>query len=317
MKLSYIAIAIILLFGLQTALPVVAQNKIRSETKRDQKKRAKTDPWAEFEEEADSIPRWDFGINLGAYFPDKYSANYYNGFPGNANISGNVNNVKYVMLNYYWYQEIKNSLSSSDTVWVDGYPMDMHYQVAFTGGLFVRFNFNRKNGIFLEANYTRLKATDALTFVVDPPSYPTFDDFYTAPIQGVEGRVLLNLGYQRSFPLKSKIYFFLQGGGTMCYTQVRKSFFVVEEREYNMIDIYGGQGYIPNSNSQTFNINQNTFGFGTYFGAGAGIPLTDVFGMEPGFSIQYYPVNLENYSRWKPNFSVYLRILLGAGHTSE
>ncbi len=259
----------------------------------------------------DSIPRWDFGINLGAYFPDKYSANFYNGTPDN------VNNVNYVMSNKYWYQDIKYSLDSDDTVFVTGYPTDMHYQVAFTGGLFVRFNFNRKNGIFLEANYTQLKAEDVVTVEVDPRPYATLPDLRNMPILGKEYRVLIDLGYQRSFPLKSKIYFFLQGGAIMCYTRVLRSVFVVEEREYNLINVYGSQGYIPNFNSQTYNINQSAYGFGTFFGGGAGFPLTDLFGMEPGFSIQYYPVNLEDYPRWKSSFSIYLRILLGAGKTGR
>ncbi|MFH1297045.1 MAG: hypothetical protein ABIJ04_07210 [Bacteroidota bacterium] len=301
---------LMLLFCLAMVVPVSGQNKVASETKKDQKKRAKTDPWAEFEEEVDSIPRWEFGLNFGAYFPNKYSANFYNGD------SGNVNNVNYVMANKYWYQEIKQLLRASDTVFVSGYPTNMHYQVAFTGGLFARFNFNRKNGIFLEANYTQLKATDAITLVVDPPSFPTFRDVRTAPIQGKEARVLINLAYQRSFPLKSKIYFFLQGGGMMCYTQVVKSVFIVEEREYNLIDVYGGLGY-NGYNSQVFNVHQNAFGFGLYLGAGAGLPLTEMFGLEPGFTMQYYPANLKGYPDSKPSFAAYLRILLGAGKTSE
>jgi len=304
---AIILLLFLIIIVLVIPLTVTAQNKVPAESKRDQRKRAETDPWAEFEDEIDSIPRWDFGINLGVYFPNKYSANFYNGNPDN------INNVNYVMSNKYWYQEIKNLLHATDTIFVLEYPADMHYQVAFTGGLFVRFNFNRKNGIFLEANYTQLKANDVVTLEVDPMPFATFPDIRTIPIMGTEARVMVDLGYQRSFPLKSKIYFFLQGGGIMCYTRVLKSVFLVEDREYNLIDVYGSQGYIPNSNSQTYNINQSAFGFGAYFGGGAGFPLTDLFGMEPGFSIQYYPVNLEKYPRWNPSYSIYLRILLGAG----
>lgn len=174
------------------------------------------------------------------------------------------------MSNNYWYREIKQALGATDTVFVSGYPTDMHYQVAFSGGLFVRFNFNRKNGIFLEANYTQLKAVDAITLNIDPASYPTLPNIVLEPIEGKEARVLIDVGYQRSFPLKSKIYFFLQGGGLMCYTQVVRSIFVVKGTEYNMINIYGNQVYVPNSNSQTYNITQNAFGFGAFFGGGAG-----------------------------------------------
>jgi len=62
---------LMLFLSLLPVIPVSGQNKVAAETKRDKEKRAKTDPWAEFEEEVDSIPRWDFGLNLGAYFPNK------------------------------------------------------------------------------------------------------------------------------------------------------------------------------------------------------------------------------------------------------
>ena len=302
----------VLLIALVVILPEPAQtqNKIPSESRKDREKRAETDPWAEFEDEVDSIRRWEFGINLGAYFPNKYSANYYSGIPTNEN------SVAYIFNNTYWYQEIKQSLGSSDTVLISGYPTNMHYQVAFTGGIFVRFNFNRKNGIYLEANYTQLNASDVITLEVDPNSFPTYPDIRLIPIIGREGRVLIDLGYQRSFPLKSKIYFFLQGGALMCYTQVIKSFIEIEGIEYNLINIYGNQGYIPNTNSQTYNIHQNAFGFGGYLGGGIGVPLTDMYGLELGGSMQYYPVNLQDYTEWKPSFSVYLRILLGVGNTN-
>jgi len=313
MRPIYTIIILLIFCGWIAPDTVTAQEKVASESKRDQRKRAETDPWAEFEDEVDSIPRWDFGINIGAYFPSKYSAKFYNGTP----YPPNINNVEYVFSNKYWYEDIKYLLNSDDTVLIVGYPADMRYQVAFTGGLFVRFNFNRKNGIFLEANYTQLKAENAFTVQVDPQSYLTPPDYRDLPIIGKEYRVLLDLGYQRSFPFESKIYIFFQGGAIMSYTRVLQSFFIVEGKEYNMVNIYGSQGYIPNTNSQTYNIIQSAIGFGTYFGLGAGFPLTDMFGIEPGFSIQYYPTNLEGYSLWKGNFSLYMRILLGAGKTHE
>ena len=53
------------------------------------------------EQEKDTVVhRVEFGLNFGAYFPNKYSADFYNGTPGN------VNNVNYVMSNTYWYRDI-------------------------------------------------------------------------------------------------------------------------------------------------------------------------------------------------------------------
>jgi hypothetical protein len=299
-----------ILFFLFISLPVCGQRRTQTTQSKEKIKSGKDDPWADYKEEKDSIPRWAFGINFGAYFPNKYSANYYNG------TRSNINNLEYVMSNTYWYQDIKYLLGADTQVVITGYPTNMHYNVAITGGLFLRYNFSRKNGIFLQVNYTQLKAEDAVTMEIDPPSYITDQhDIRLIPIVGREERALLDLGYQRSFPMKSKTYFFLNGGFTMCYTHVKKSALVVEGREYNLINVYGRQGYVPNSNNQEFNMNQYAICYGFLAGGGAGLPITDLIGLEAGLSCQYYPVNLEGYSMYKPSFSIYLRILLGFSHS--
>jgi hypothetical protein len=302
------------------SLPAQAQEKMSNSN---QKEKTKTQKHGQKDEAEDPNPfplrRVEFGLNFGAYFANKYSANFYNGTPGN------VNNVNYIMGNPTWYREIQQALGLSQTDIVivqqqptSGYPLNMHYNVAFSGGLFLRVNFNRKNSVFLQANYAQLKAGDAIILQVNPNNtYLSNPDLRFEQVIGKEGRVMIDLGYQRSFPLKSRINLFIQGAVTMCYTQVIKSIFVVEGHEYNLVNVYGSQGYQPGYNSQTFNVNQNAFGFGGYLGVGAGIPLTDMFGIEPGFFAHYYPVNLEGYSDFKPSFGIYLRILLSFGSTED
>jgi hypothetical protein len=294
MRYSIIAFILILI----TNLSLEAQN---------QKTSKKDDPWAEFEEEK-PVRHWEMGVNFGAYFPNKYSANFYSGIPTN------VNNVNYIMSNKYWYDDIKRSLnaSASDVVVVAGYPTDMNYQVSIMGGLFLRYNFDHRNSLFLQANYTQLKASSVVTLEILPHPI-TMDPYSYAPVIGREGRVMMDLGYQHSFPVGSGINMFIQGAFTLNYTQVIESIFVVGDVEYNMVNLYGDPGYIPGGYSQEFNVNQNAFGFGGMLGLGAGIPLTDVFGIEPGFYVQYYPTNLEGYDAYKPNFGVYLRIMLAFG----
>ena len=291
-----------------SALPASAQEKAPGSNVKEKMKNGKEDPWADYQEEKDSVSRWTCGINVGGYFANKYSANYYNGTPEN------INDVAFVMSNIYWYDAIKLALDAADTVVVLGYPTNMHYQVAITAGVYLRFNFNRKNGIFLQANYTQLRAEDVVTMEVDPTTYLTLPDIRQIPIAGREERAMLDIGFQRSFLTKSKIYFFLNGGVIMSYNHVIKSVLVVAGQEYNLINVYGSNGYIPNSNSQVFNISQNAIGYGLAIGGGVGLPLSDMFALEPGVTMQYYPVNLQGYPAFKPCFSVYLRILLGFSH---
>jgi hypothetical protein len=300
------------------SLPASGQEKMSNSK---QKEKNKTQKHGQKDEEEDPNPfplrKVEFGLNFGAYFANKYSANFYSGIPTN------VNNINYILANPNYRRDIRLSLGIGETdtttkLTVDGYPTNMHYNVAFSGGLFLRYNFNRKNSLFLQADYAQLRAADAVTLLLYNPYAPSsLPDYRMEQVIGKEGRVMIDLGYQRSFPLKSRINLFIQGGVTMCYTQVVKSIFVVEGKEYNLVNIYGSQGYQPGYNQQTMNINQNAFGFGGYLGVGAGIPLTDMFGIEPGFFAHYYPVNLEGYPDFKPSFGIYLRILLSFGTTGE
>lgn len=298
------------------SLPVAGQEQMSNPK---HKEKEKTRKHGQKEEKEDDNPfplrRIEFGLNIGGYLPNKYSANFYNGSPGN------VNNLNFLLSNSYTRREIKSAmgLSDSDEILItdDSYPTNMHYNLAMSGGLFIRVNFDRKNSIFLQANYAQLNAGDVLTVKVNPTVYLTFDNIMLEKVVGREGRVMFDFGYQRSFPLKSRINLFVQAAATMCYTQVLKSIFVAEGTEFNLVNIYGNQGYQPGYNNQTFAVNQNAFGFGGYLGVGAGIPLTDIFGLEPGFFTQAYSTNLEGYAAFRPSFGLYLRIMMSFGSTEN
>ena len=107
-----ISILSILLF-LTIALPSAGQKKSPSSNIKEKIKNGKEDPWADYEEEKDSVARWELGIGFGGYFPSKYSANYYNGSPKN------INTVEYVMSITQWYRDIMQALGNPDTLLLD------------------------------------------------------------------------------------------------------------------------------------------------------------------------------------------------------
>lgn len=275
---------VILFLGILTSIPLIAQD--------------------EDEEVEQPITRWNFGINFGVYDANKYPANYYNGF------YTNENNISYVMSNYYWYQDIKKALGASDTVIVADFPFDIHYNVVMMGGVFLRYNLNKNWGLCVDVNYTQMKTEDALAFEVDPMSFPTFPDYRMIPITGTERRVNMDLLLQRNFWLKSKIYFFLQGGMYMNYTRVQKLSIYVD-REYSLINVYGGQVYVPNTSMQEDQVILGGVGYGGLLGGGIGVPLVDFLGVEPGGFITYNNVNLNKYPDFKLSYGFYLRFLFG------
>ena len=255
--------------------------------------------------EEKKFTRFEFGINLGTYFASKYTANYYNGN------DQNVNKLSYVWSNTYWYREIALALQSTDTVIIRGLPTDMHYSVAMNGGLFFRYNFLRNWGIFLEANYQQLKTSDAVTVEVDPSAYLQVPDLRTLSIQGTEYRINMDLGIHRRIGIPNSIMnVFIQAAFNLNYTRVMTSSIYVINQDYSLINIYGNQYYIPNSNIQENQVNQGGVGWGVKSGGGIGFNFTDQFGMEFGFSVYYVTINLEGYQKFNPSFEIYLRFLL-------
>jgi hypothetical protein len=300
MKPQFHFILVPVAFVLLTSTPLYAQEKKDKSGKKEMNRNIK-----EKDEDEEPVTSWQFGLDFGMYVANNAPANFYNGS------ETNVNRLSYVMTNKYWYQNIKNALKASDTVIVNGIPSRMTYKIALMGGLFIRFNFNKRNGLCLQANYAQLKADNAITVLVDPRTYLTVPDLRNYPIEGVEYRVMMDLIYQRTFVLKSKINFFVQAGPAFNYTRVTKSSVFFEGTEYSLINIYGNQYYVPNTSLQENQVIEGGLGYGLMFGGGAGFPLTDYFAIEPGFYFHYNNVALQGYNQYGLSFGLYLRILLG------
>jgi len=251
---------------------------------------------------------WSFGLNVGVYYPSKKTANYYNGHPSN------VNNVNYVMSNYYWYNEIFQSLGANDSISVAGLPQNMHYKLAMQPGLYAQYSFNPQLALVIEFNYMKLKANDVITFEVDPKPYATEPDLRLYPMRGVEERVYGNIGIKRTWPKTDKLSWFVTGGVNINSTKVKKSSFYVEdqfytEKEYSMINVYGDNSYIPNGNTQAFTVYQGGIGFGMFGGAGASLKFANSVVIEPGITANWLMVKLENFRDMNPGIGAYVRFM--------
>jgi hypothetical protein len=279
---------------------------LNAQYKTDQKdKNKKENPRiVEPKEKENKVIRWNLGINIGAYHANNYTANYYNGS------DQNINNVRYVMSNYYWYQAIKLALNAADTVVLKEFPKNMNYSVTIMAGFMLRYNFSRKYGVVLDVNYTQLKAENAITVQVDPATYLTTPDIRLIPIRGQEKRIHIDLLAQRNFLLRSKIYFFVQAGLNLNYTQVMKSSVYFADQEYSMINNYA-TSYVPNGNTQQYTVTQGGFGYGAALHGGIGIPLAGIFGIEPGLFLDYNTIALSGYPGFKPSYGFYVSILFG------
>lgn len=246
---------------------------------------------------------WVFGLNVGVYYPSKNTAAFYNGNPGN------VNNANFIMSNFYQHQAIFEALDANDSISIYGLPQNMHYKLSIQPGLYAQYCFSPTLALVIQFNYMRLKANDVIIFEVDPKTYATEPDLRLYPIRGIEERVYGDIGLKRTFPQTEKLSYFMMGGINVNSTKVIKSSFYVEEIEYDMINRYGNNSYVPNSNMQTYNVYQGGIGVGMFAGAGAAFTFANSIVIEPGINAHWLMVKLENYKNMNPGIGAYIRFM--------
>jgi len=246
---------------------------------------------------------FEYGGIGGIYIASNSTADFYSGKPENEN------NVDYILNNSYWYEEIRHLLDFYDTVFVREYPEKMGYSPAFSFGLFVKYDFNCRTGIYAQFYYAKLRANDVVTVEVDPKDYLTEPDIRLCPIRGVEERNLLDLGITHSIGMSKTARLTLGAGINMNNTLVKESAIYLGGKKYNLMRVYGNRPYIPNSNQQQYEIRQGGIGFGIFGSVGARIEFSPVVAIEPGFSTHFMKVNLEQGSVFTPQMNFYVKII--------
>lgn len=255
----------------------------------------------------EDVRGWSFGLNFGAYYPSKYTANYYNGD------SLNENNAKYIFSNYFRYNEIYQSLNAHDTVIVQPFSENMHYKIALRPGLFVQYTLNPTYSLVMQFTYMALKVEDVLVVMVDPKEYLTEQDLRLLPLRGKERRVYADIGLRRNFVKTDDLSYYFIAGINMSSTMVQKSSFYVKDELGNDIEYdmrYTGN-YNPYGGNQTFNPKyQGGVGFGIHGEVGASFRFGNSVVVEPNLTIHYLKVNLERYKSMRPGIGAGLRFLL-------
>jgi len=263
-------------------------------------------------EDNQNIGGFQYGLDFGLYMPNKYSANYYNGS------EGNLNNIKYIFSTDTYYKEILQALNVSDTshFYLNECPTDMRYPKTISAGLYISYNFNRSTGVYIQFNYVKLKPKDFFTISISPQdeilTKPTLLQF---PIIGEEERINIDLGYSQAFRLTENIDIVSEAGIALNDTKVLTSKIIIKDvkygndKEYNLINVYGNKQYAPGTNQQAYNIVQGGIGIGLHGGAGIRFNFNENYSLQPGATLYWNNVNLQGYNDMRFSSFFYLRFI--------
>lgn len=247
---------------------------------------------------------WKIGINAGVYVSSNYHAGFYSGH------DNNKNSINFILGNRYHFQEIMHLLNATDSFRLHGLPEQMKYSPAVMVGFSFRNNFKEDMAWFIQFNQVRLRSVGLFTLEVDPKdNILTFPDLRTYNIYGEEQRFTFELGISREFEIRSPMFRpFIDAGITFTNTKVRANKINIEEREFSLINVYGNQTYVPNSNMQTFLVEQGGLGYGGFFSFGTKFYVNNFFSLDPSLTLFFNTTNLEPYNLARPNFFFNIRM---------
>jgi hypothetical protein len=284
--------------------------------------------WSEYD-----LTGWRFGINMGLYFANQSTAQYYSGLPENEN------NIAYVLNNYYWYQDVNQQLNSrkilrnpsgippqwtgeynnwraeynvnvGDTSkWWIYYPTNLKYDAAISPGFYAKYNFNNTTGVFIQSNYVKLTTSGIFQMVID--SITGFSEPALRPgyIKGVEERVNIDVGISKFYRTGQLTNVFIETGFHLNSTRVLENRIQIGQKEFTIINRYLNQNYVPNTNLTEYNVYQGGLGFGIFLNGGVKFILGENISIDPGVQLFWKKVNLEGYDDFGLNYYTYIRMI--------
>ncbi|MFZ4398551.1 MAG: hypothetical protein ACOYO1_00845 [Bacteroidales bacterium] len=244
-----------------------------------------------------------FGINMGMLKANGHSALYYNGS------DENENNIKYILSNPYYYNEIKHQLNERNFS-LSSVPTTMSYDASIMVGFYARYNFDNTTGIFIQFNFSKLNTTGQFALSTDSATFTSEPALRYFSVYGMEQRSYIDIGFQKQWFLGKLSNFFVEGGINFTNVLVKKSGIIINDLDYSLVNIYGNQQYTPNTSMSPYEVRQGGIGLGFFGGAGISLNFNEKVSIEPGFNLYYQSINLSPYDQFRINYDVYIRLIL-------
>ncbi len=251
-----------------------------------------------YDDTASIYKGWSLGLNFGFYFANKSTANFYNG-------SG-TNDIGYVLNNQYWREPIEERIgydidTSLNPPWE--LPQNMKYDPAMSIGFYAKYNFSKSFALFFQTSYVKLKTSDI--FILHLRKYqstlePTYRQY---GIMGAEERFNIEVGVCKEYEMNSVVRLYVETGLNMVNTKVLMNKIQVEGVEYSIVNVYGNQGYVPNTPLQEYDMRQGGVGWGIFFGTGVRLVFNEHVSIDPGFTLYLQNIVIKDNTNFKPTYS--------------
>ena len=257
-------------------------------------------------------PGVDFIIAGGIYMGSPKTAGYYGGYPENELT------LNYVFRNEYWTKEIlklitdhNNFVSSTDTtIGIRDYPDQVHYQPAMSVCIGASYRFDEHWRINIYYTFARLNVKSIFNVRYDNRVPGNIDrpEFLSYLLLGKENRSFFDLTGSYTFQFNRIFKPFIEFGAQFNFVKVKSLDAIIEDREYTLLDYYGGASYVPGMT--TYKPNYGGPGFGVTGVIGAKLAFSKSVSVDPCFYVSFGKIGLNGYKDFHLNWGAYIRLVL-------
>ncbi len=234
---------------------------------------------------------YTYGLNLGAYFANNGTANYYNG-------SGH-HSLENAITRQQTYHRIRESLGYDFEL--HGLPEDMGYSPAILVGVFGTLQLTGRTSLHGEFNFARLKASDQFTLKLKKPTFIEGDNVKRYSLSGTEERSEIKIGVQHTFlSTRSSTHPFVETGISLTNTRVRE----------NSARIEGSTVSIRNISDTYYDFRDDGIGMGTYASLGIRMDLGDAYALALGAGSHFKMIKLGSNDTYFMQFTLFTRLFL-------
>ncbi len=237
-----------------------------------------------------------YALNIGVYFANPATANYYNGSPNGPNSIMNLYN------NPNTYAEIRDQYNGNDW-YLDGnsLPLDMRYDRPMMFGVNLQYFWTETMGVFLDFNTAQLVSGGYVAVQVEDFTGPVMEQrIELEEIWGEESRVHADLGFAYVVKNSSAVQPFVSAGIDFLYTEVKTNKVKFGNRTYTIFN----QGL-----NENVNMPQGGMGLGWMFTPGVKLRLNAAFSADIGWNVYNTQVRLGDYKERNMNSALYLRLV--------
>lgn len=257
-------------------------------------------------------PGADFIISGGIYMAGKTGAGYYSGIPENEN------NLNYIFNNTSWMDQItrliadNNSfISPNETIYIKEYPGDMRYKAAMSVSIGASYRFNRNWRMSIYYTFARLTAKDVFS-VGFPNIVPTneYNDYILYLLIGKENRSFFDLTGSYTFQVNKVVKPFIEFGAQFNFVRVKSFDAIIENQEFNLLDVYGGSTYVAGAGMQELDTRYGGPGWGILADVGIKFAFSKSVSVDPCFYVSFGKVGLTGYKDYHFNYGAYIRLVM-------